>query len=254
MKPTLCIAWIAVRELLYEKVFYLLVFFAFLALGLSALLGQLTYAEQTKLTVDFMLGGIEISMILFSVFMGISLFQRELTSGSVSMVLSKPISRTYFLVGKYLGQIAVQTLVTFLMGAITLFACSRFGESVSYLAICQTLVLIVFEVAVLTAITYLFAVLSGAITTAIATLCLFALGHFRDSIGENVDTSFTRAVWKGVKGTIPDLEVFNMKALASYGHAISSTEMGWAAVYAGFCVVFYLGAAALCFEQKDILT
>ena len=53
------IAWIAIRELLYEKVFYVLVLFCVMALGLSLLLGQLTYAEQAKLTLDFMLAGID---------------------------------------------------------------------------------------------------------------------------------------------------------------------------------------------------
>ena len=55
------IAWIAIRELLYERVFYVLVSFAAVSLGLSLLLGQMTYAEQYKLTLDFMLAGIEIS-------------------------------------------------------------------------------------------------------------------------------------------------------------------------------------------------
>src|SRR3989338_8878152 len=111
MKHSFRIAWIAIRELLYERVFYLLVLFAAMALVLSLMLGQLTYAEQSKLTLDFMLGGIQLSMVLFSVFMGISLLQRELQMGSIAMVLSKPISRGSFLMGKYLGQISVQFFV-----------------------------------------------------------------------------------------------------------------------------------------------
>jgi len=108
MKQALHISWIAVRELIYERVFHLLFSFVGLALILSILLGQLTYGEQTKLTIDFMLGSAHIAVILFSIFMGISLFQRELQMGSISMLLSKPVSRTSFLAGKYLGQILVQ--------------------------------------------------------------------------------------------------------------------------------------------------
>jgi len=248
------IAWIAVRELVYEKVFYLLLIFAMFALGLSLLLGQLTYAEQTKLTLDFMFAGIELSMVLFCVFMGIFLFKRELTLGSVSMVLSKPISRTTFLLGKCLGQSIVQLIVIFVMTLIAMLVSSRSG-SVVYLSIIQTTLLIFFEVSVLTAITYFFAVNSGAVITAIGTLSLFCLGHFRVHVSENLKTfSFENAFWGFLKRILPDFEIFNMKALASYGFTLSWVEVGWAFVYAVCCIVFFLVMAALIFQRKDVLT
>lgn len=253
MKASLWIAWIAIRELLYERVFYLLILFSLLGLGLSALLGQLTYSEQSKLTLDFMLGATEISMVLFSVFMGISLFHRELTLGSVSMILSKPISRSSFLFGKFLGQIAVQTTVIFLMGLIVCLSCSRFEEFISFTAIAQTLLLTALEVTVITSITYLFAVISGSVTSSIATLTLFALGHLRDGVTELLGPD-SKLSWSTLRVFVPNLELFNMKSLASYGQALSGPEVGWAATYALCCVVFFLIAAALLFQKRDIFT
>jgi len=254
MNACLHIAWIAVRELLYERVFYILLSFAGLSLGLSLLLGQLTYAEQAKLTLDFMLGGIQLSMILFSVFMGISLFHREMTQGSISMVLSKPISRTSFLVGKYLGQLVVQGAVTLAMILVTMLLCSRFDVPLSYRAISQTGVLIFFEVASLSAMTYFFAVNAGGITAAVATLCLFALGHLRAPIGRNLAGLSELSVWGFLKTLIPDLEMFNMKAFASYGIALPWDEIGWISLDALCCASFFLTMAALCFHRKDIPT
>jgi Cu-processing system permease protein len=248
------IAWIAIRELLYERVFYVLVSFALLSLGLSLLLGQMTYAEQYKLTLDFMLAGIEISMALFSIFMGISLFQREISLGSVSMVLSKPIARHTFLLGKYLGQILVQLAVTAAMVAVTI-SMTIYHEQSVVAPILQAAIMIFFEVAVLTAITYFFAVNAGAITTAVVTLCLFALGHLRDSVSKNLGGEFSvQTVWRLAKTMIPDLELFNMKGLASYGYGITGGELGWAALYAACCVCFFLVLASVTFSRKDILT
>jgi ABC-type transport system involved in multi-copper enzyme maturation permease subunit len=213
----------------------------------------MTYAEVAKLTLDFMLAGIEISMILFSVFMGISLFQREMTLGSVSMVLSKPISRASFLVGKYLGQLAVQWAVTFAMALLTIVIGSHFG-GISVAAILQTCLLISLEISVLTAMAYFFAVNAGAITAAISTLCLFFVGHLRESVSSTAHAESKITLWKLVRMVLPDLEVFNMKSLASYGHTISSVEVGWATLYAMVCVFFFLLMAVLCFNEKDILT
>jgi Cu-processing system permease protein len=251
---SLRIAWIAVRELLYERVFYILVSFALASLAFSLLLGQLTYAEQAKLTLDFMLGCTHLSMVLFSVFMGISLFQRELQSGSISMVLSKPISRTTFITGKFLGQVTMQSLMTLCMGLLTMLICSRFEAGISLTATAQTVGLIACEIAVLTAITYVFAVNTGAITTAILTLALFALGHTRGLVSNNLRTSEELIVWRLVRTLVPDLEVFNMKQLASYGQSIPWSEFGLAVCYAAACLGFYLVVASLCFERKDILT
>jgi len=222
MSQILRIAWIAVRELIYERVFYVLLMFAGMALGLSMMLGQLTYAQQSKLTLDFMLAGIQISMVLFCVFMGIGLFKKELTLGSVSMVLSKPIGRSTFLLGKFFGQIFVQFVVILVMILTTILIASPETES-GVLSLVQTSILIFFEVTILTAITYFFAVNAGGITTAVVTLSIFCLGHLQGSIAHNIRPEYkSYTVWKIAQGMIPNLEIFNMKSLASYGHA-----MGW---------------------------
>jgi len=248
------IAWIAVRELIHERFFYILVGFAAASLGFSLLLGQMTYAEQAKLTLDFMLGGTQAILVLFSIFMGVSLFQRELQSGSISMILSKPISRTSFLLGKFLGQIGVQAAMAVAMGLITTLLCARFRSDLSWVATAQTVALIYAESVVLTALTYAFAVNTGSLTTALLTLALFSVGHMRDVVNGAFRAGENPVSWAIGRTLIPDLEVFNMKALASYGESLSAPEFGWALVYAGVCLVFYLTLALLSFERKDIAT
>lgn len=252
ISATLRIAWVTVRELLYEKVFYLLVSFSLGALALSMLLSQLTYAEQSKLLLDFMLGGTQVAMTLFSVFMGISLFHRELTVGSIYMVLSKPVSRWVFLVGKFLGQVTVQFGVIALMGVVAYLACARFEGNFSTLALTQAMLMIAVESAVLTAITYLLAVNAGAITAAMVTLCIFGVGHVRDRVNENIGESFSTHVWSLTKALVPDMEIFNLKGMASYGLTISFRELSLACGYGAICVGFYLLAAIVCFNHKDI--
>ena len=93
--------------------------------------------------------GLTSLMLLFSVFMSISLFQREMTSGSISMVLSKPIARTTFLIGKYLGQVAVQLSLCTLMGLITIVVTERYGDPAAAVSILQSTLLVSGELAIL---------------------------------------------------------------------------------------------------------
>lgn len=246
------IAWIAIRELIYEKVFYLLFSFVGLALILGLLLGQLTYGEQAKLTLDFMLGCAHIAMVLFSIFMGISLFQRELQMGSVAMLLSKPISRTSFIFGKYLGQISVQLGVILAMSLVIVINCLRF-EAVSYLAVSQAILLIFFETCIITAITYFFSVNAGSITAAIASFVFFAMGHYtaEPSKSTNIKSSVLSDL---ITAIVPNLEIFNLKTFASYGVTITSREVGLSFCYALICIGVFLVLAAVTFDRKDILT
>jgi len=254
MRHVFVIGWIAIRELFYERVFYLLISFGLLSISLSLLLGQMTYTEESKLTLDFLLAAIQISMTLFSVFMGISLFHRELVQGSISMVLSKPISRASFLIGKFLGQIGVQLLVIATMAVITFIATLRFNEGVSYLSLTQSVFLIFLEVTVITSITYLFAVNAGAITAAVATLFLVGLGHLSDTVTKTFVRPEEKITWGLLKPALPNLEIFNMKTLVSYGISISGSEIGWALAYAAICTTMFLAMAAFCFDRKDIFT
>ncbi len=252
MKSIFFISWIAVRELIYEKVFYLLFSFVGLALALGVLLGQLTFGEQTKLTIDFMLGSAHLAMILFSIFMGISLFQRELQMGSVSMLLSKPISRTSFLLGKYFGQILVQLGVMVTLTGVIFLSLSRF-ENVQYLSVLQATLLIFFETCIITAITYFFSVNAGSITTALATFVFFALGHYSFS-SERSPATKSNPITEMIVTIVPNLEVFNLKTFASYGVTISNRELGLSLSYALVCTAMFLTLASLTFQKKDILT
>ena len=247
------IASIAVRELLYEKVFYILLFFVVLSLGLSMLLGQLTYTDQAKLTLDFMLGGIQLSMVLFSIFMGVTLFHREITLGSISITLSKPVARWAFLIGKYLGQVIVQAGVIALMAMCTYVIASAYGP-VSFIAIIQSVFLILLEVTVLTAITYFFAVNAGGIMATMATISLFLLGHLQTTISGHLQKSGELTLWGILRTFVPDLEIFNMKGMASYGISVGWGEISWIVLYALVCTVFFLLLATLTFSRKDILT
>ncbi len=243
MKPVLIMAWMTIRELFAEKLFFLLAAFALALVALGHLLGQMTYAEQSKLTVDFMLGAIEITMALFSIFMAQFLYQRELTSGSIYLILSKPISRTQYLSGKFLGQNAVQLAMLAMMYLMLLLSCSHFGEEFSKRATLQCLSLIAIQTMTLTAISYCFSIFSRGILPFLATFVLFLLGKFYPSLKQSL-SAFSVLV--------PNFSILNTKALASYGLMITPAELSWLFTYAAVCTLFYLLLAITLFHRRDL--
>jgi ABC-type transport system involved in multi-copper enzyme maturation permease subunit len=253
LKQISSIAWMTIRELLFEKVFYILLAFIFVAIALSTLLGQLTYAEQSKLTIDFMLGGIEITLTVFSIFVGLFLFQREYSSGSIFITLSKPLPRYRFLLGKFVGQMAVAVAIAIILTVVLLASISRLGEAFSTPALLQCVALILLQMGILTAITYLFTVLSRGLFPAVATATLFILGKYYTDIETIFKKGGSYFLWVLLR-LVPNLSALNTKQLASYGVRLPVTEWGWLAGYAFLCMAFYLFAASLCFENRDLQT
>jgi ABC-type transport system involved in multi-copper enzyme maturation permease subunit len=254
LKTILNIAGVTIKELLHERVFYVLGAFALVALCLSLLLGELTYTEQSKISLDFLLAGIQISNLLFSIFMGITLLNRELNLGWIAMVLSKPVSRFHFLLGKFLGQLSIQAIVILMMGVLLVALCKLNEIQIVPLSIFQSLLLTFLEGLVMTAVVYVFAVNMGALIAAAASLSIFALGNFTEgAIKVNSDLE-QNPVWLVFKSLIPNLKLFNMKSLASYGLFLEWHQVGIVALYSFVCASMYFIVASLCFSRRDIYT
>src|SRR5437762_1472056 len=100
------IGYIAVnvfRESVRDKVLYNLVFFAVFLIAVSYLLGQLTAGQDIKIIKDLGLAAVSMFGLFIAVFIGIGLVSKEVERRSIYSLLSKPIRRQEFIVGKYLG-------------------------------------------------------------------------------------------------------------------------------------------------------
>ena len=79
------------REMLRERVFMVAVLVAIALLGLSFLLGALSFAEQRKILTDFGFLAIQISGLGISLFSGAYLLAKEIEKQTCLLILSRPL-------------------------------------------------------------------------------------------------------------------------------------------------------------------
>src|SRR4026209_1539935 len=91
------------KESVRDKVLYNLVVFAVLLMSASYLIGELTAGQDVKIIKDLGLASISVFGLLIAVFIGIGLVWKEVEKRSIYTLLSKPIRRQEFLLGKYFG-------------------------------------------------------------------------------------------------------------------------------------------------------
>ncbi|MBN1868921.1 hypothetical protein JW916_16715 [Candidatus Sumerlaeota bacterium] len=91
------------REAVRNRVLYFILFFAIILMGASVVTRQLVYREEERFIVHLGLSCISFFGLMVAVFVGISLVYNELERKTIYTIVSKPIHRYQFLLGKYFG-------------------------------------------------------------------------------------------------------------------------------------------------------
>ena len=91
------------REAVRDRVLYNLVLFALLLIGGAVFLGELSGGQEAKIIIDLGLSAILLFGVFIALFVGVGLVHKEIERRTLYAILSKPVGRGQFLVGKYLG-------------------------------------------------------------------------------------------------------------------------------------------------------
>jgi Cu-processing system permease protein len=107
------IAFITFKEGVRNRAIYGISIFALLLLGANLLISNMFMQEVGKVAVDMALSTVSFAGLLLVLFVGINLMAKDLDKRTIYMVLSRPISRPQYIVGKFFGMV-VLLLVTLL--------------------------------------------------------------------------------------------------------------------------------------------
>jgi len=97
------IAFNTFKEAVRNRILYILLIFAIVLLLFSGVARELTISAQDKIIRSLGLGCINIFGLLIAVFVGIGLVYNELDKKTIYTIISKPIDRWQFILGKYFG-------------------------------------------------------------------------------------------------------------------------------------------------------
>src|SRR5438034_8112913 len=105
------ISSLTLKEAIRNKILYLLFFFAIVLIVFSWITGQLTVGDELKIIKDIGQSSIHFFGVLITIFIGMGLIFREMEKRTIYLILSKPVSRTQFLLGKFTGLAVTLLLV-----------------------------------------------------------------------------------------------------------------------------------------------
>jgi len=255
MRAVAAIAHNTFREALRDRVLYLFLGFAVVLLASSKLFGLLTVGDEGKVIKDLGLAGIQFFTMLIAVMMSVLLISREVDSRTIYNILTKPVRRWQFLIGKYLGLLATVALNLALMTAVLLAVTVVYlGEFDAGLLFAAAMILL--EMALLTAFATLFAVLTRPMLGTVFTLAVFVIGHVSEDIWvltKHVNSGLVRPLVAALYAVLPNLERFNFKSEVVHDVGISSGEVALTVAYGLAYTAMVLVLACARFRARDLV-
>lgn len=242
------------REAVRDRILAVFFLFAILLMGSSTILSWLTVGSELRIVTDLGLAAEAFFAALIAVFVGITLVHKEVDKRTIYAVLAKPVPRWLFLLGKYLGLMAVLIVAIALMSVFCLgLVWWKGGVFPGHLI--GALTMSVLEVSVITAVAIVFSSFAPPIEAAIFTVGVYAIGHMSWGFaalaerlpGESFATFVTVLYY-----VLPDLETFNIRSQVVHELPVVPSYYVGAFVYAAAYTAAMLTLAVLVFRRRDL--
>src|SRR5438552_4829591 len=109
------------REAVRDRVLYNLIGFALLMVAASLLVGQISLDIERNVVINLGLTAVSLFGLVIAVFIGIGLVSKEIDKKTLYTILSRPVRRWEFILGKFCGLVGTLVVNTVFM-AVGFFA------------------------------------------------------------------------------------------------------------------------------------
>ena|ERR1035437_5606953 len=242
------------KEVIRDRILYALVLFAILLIGLSLALGQLSFAEQARISTDFGLSAIHLCAVVLAIFVGSNLVYKEIEKKTILTILVRPISRVQFILGKSLG---LTLLIITMVAGLSMILCLVFwGLSVPInVRFLWVLAGLMAEALVLLGFTLVFSMITKPLLVVCFSVGIFLIGHWHQSLeyfATKSDGGPLKPISWMVRNFLPDLERVNWKDLLIYDQPLDARAKIMSLAYALAWFILCISISALLFKRKDV--
>lgn len=249
------------REAVRDKLLYLLLFLAVVLILVSRAIGWVSYGGTAKIPTDLGLFAVWLFSVLIAIFIGTGMLYKEIDKRTLYTILSKPIRRWEFILGKY-GGLLLTTFISWLVLSAVFLLYLKLVAAPMTGALLQALVLTFFEMMVVTAIALFFSAASSPLLSAIFTFMATGVGQLTKWIVDlghlqQHDHPWLPPVLKVVYLLLPNLHNFNVRQVAveaagrNLPAAIPAGEMYAVMLYGVAYTAALLLATVLLFRRRS---
>lgn len=244
----------AFREVIRDRVLYVTALYGILMMIAQRLLPEVAAATERKMLPDLGLALMQVIGLMLAIFIGTHLVNKEIEKRTVLVLVAKPVSRTEFIFGKYLGLTGVLgvliTLMTIVFGAVMTVAKVEWVPG----AIALTSLFLWLQLSLVTAISLLFGVFTGPLLGILMSAGVFLMGTLsRDMVtfaklSKNPDLE-RLAGWLYL--LLPDMTRLDLKNQVVYNLLPDRISLLLSGGYGLLYILLVLCLTALIFSRRE---
>ena len=253
MNRVLTIARMAFTETVRDKILYSILVFALAMIASSTILVTLSVGGEGRIVKDLGLACITLFGLFIAVFIGINLVSREIERRTIFSLLSKPVRRAEFLVGKFLG-LGLTLAVNIGVMAAGLVVLAWVLEDHWTPRILLGVGFTFLELLILTATAILFSTFSTPTLSAIYTLLVFVIGRLSADLmtfAAQFGGASLRAAAVGLYYLLPNLSRFNLSGAVVNDLPLDPGTLALTATYGALYAAGILSVAIAVFQRRD---
>ena len=262
-----------------QPLFILLMSLAIILMLILAFLPYLTFGEDIKMFKDGGLATILISGILLAVWTASTSISQEIEGRTAMTLLSKPINRRQFIVGKYVG--ILQAVLLLVLPLVVAF-CALIYFKVGYdareqskeipeffdlenmrpnmdrlLPVLQAIppmFLVLCEIAVMAAVSVAISTRAPLVVIMTSSFAIFVIAHIAPVLVQQESGGLepVRFVANLIAIALPGLEFFNTQTAVSTDTIVDPVYLGTAVLYCACYSTMAILLAFILFEDRDL--
>jgi ABC-type transport system involved in multi-copper enzyme maturation permease subunit len=250
------IAFNTFREAVRDRVLYNLIAFAVLISGAAIFVGEISINIERLVVINLGLAAVSLFGIVIAIFIGIGLVSKEIEKRTLYTVLSRPVRRWEFIVGKFLG-LAGTLVVNTLFMAIGVFAALLYVShklSAPDRLILVALYFIVLEFLIICSLALLFSSFSSPLLSAVFAFALFVIGSFADDLRGFAAMTHGVTRWFAIAAAylVPNFSALHVISAVAHQVPLGSRLILENTLYALFYTTMVLSSAVLIFERRNL--
>jgi ABC-type transport system involved in multi-copper enzyme maturation permease subunit len=263
------IALITFKEGIRNRAIYGIFLIALMLLITNFLISGMIPREVGKVAVDIALSTAHFSGLLLVFFVGINLMAKDLDKRTIYMVISRPISRSQYMVGKFFGMaLLIIAAMVFLsiFAALSIFVIKlyypgyfpRFSWSMVLLAMSFSILSLI----LLSALSFLFASFTtSSFITLVLTMMAYLIGRSSYDVKVLVESPQAASVHPSpviVKLVqiayylFPNLSVFDFRTQAAHDLPVAPSYILWVLLYGAVYTSLVMTGAAIFFRRREL--
>ena len=250
-------AWSVVGDAMHRKVFYIILVLTMLLIFLIPLLPSAQLGVQVDLMRDAALGLTTIMAFILAIIMGATIIARDIERRTIYNIISKPVQRWQYYLGKFLGIMLVLAFTLALIFVITvIFVFAKFHLFDPGLA--KALFTIFLEASILTSLTMMASLYLSPLVCIFLAILFYVVAHVKGDYLYNLMNNgnpFAKVGAGFLYYILPNLERFNINETIAHGERVfrvGAIDLILLTLMAAAfsCIILYLGVYL--FSRRDL--